>query len=128
MKKILFASFLVCFFSALSMAQTDKQNMKVQTDSEPMYPKGDQALYTEILTTLHYPEEAVKKYVEGDITVSFDVKPDSTVNNILIIKGVGYGVDEELKKKLATLKFAPAVQNGMKVRMNTMYTFPVKAH
>jgi TonB family protein len=120
----------VLFFSVLSgFAQSsDPQNMKVVTNSEPSFPQGDQALYTYVYMNLKYPETAVKKYIEGEVTLSFDVKPDSTVANVLVISGVGNGVDEELKKLVSGMKFIPAVQNGRKVKMNTMYSFPVKAH
>ena len=36
--------------------------------------------------------------------------------------------DEEVKKLIQTLKFSLGMQNGTTVKMNTMYTFPVKAH
>lgn len=121
--------FSFIFFALAGFSQTaDPQNRKVITDSEPAYPKGEQALYTEVMYTINYPEEAKKKFVQGEVTLSFDVKPDSTVANIIIISGVGNGVDEEVKKYIEKLKFAPAVQNGRTVKMNTMYTFPVKAH
>lgn len=119
---------LFSFFGTFLFAQSDPQNMKVVTNSEPSYPKGDQALFTYVYMNLKYPEAAIKKFVEGEITLSFDVKPDSTVSNIVLISGVGNGVDEELKKLILGMKFVPAVQNGRPVKMNTMYSFPVKAH
>jgi TonB family protein len=126
-KYILSASFIL--FSLVMFAQsTDKQNSKVITETEPAFPKGDNELYRYVIMNLNYPEEAKKKYVEGSVTLSFDVKADSTVSNITIISGVGYGVDEELKKMIESLKFIPGVQNGIAVKMNTVYTFPVKAH
>lgn len=121
---------LIILSSSLLAQEKSKegQNMKVVTNSEPTYPKGEQALYTEVMYNTKYPEEAKKKYIAGEVTLSFDVKPDSTVSNVIIISGVGNGVDEEVKKMVEQLKFAPAVQNGVKIKMNTIYTFPVKAH
>jgi TonB family protein len=127
MKKILFGCFM--FLSVIMNAQqNDPQNKKVITNSEPTYPKGEQTLYNEVYSDTNYPEESKKKYIEGEVTLSFDVKTDSTVSNIVIISGVGNGVDEEVKKFIEKLKFAPGVQNGKPVKMNTIYTFPVKAH
>lgn len=125
------SSLLFFFFfvsSILVSAQTDKQNIKVVTNTEPSYPKGDNALYTYVYMNLKYSEESKKKYIQGEVTLSFDVKPDSTVTNVIVISGVGYGVDEEVKKLIQTLKFSPGVQNGTVIKMNTMYTFPIKAH
>ena len=127
MKSIL----LFCFFFLASnfvSAQADKQNIKVVTNTEPSFPKGDNALFAYVYMNLKYSEESKKKYIEGEVTLSFDVKPDSTVANASVISGVGYGVDEEVKKLIQSLKFSPGVQNGAVIKMNTMYTFPVKAH
>jgi TonB family protein len=128
--KIIFTLFyLMIGYSVFSQqGKNDSQNMQVITNSEPVYSKGDQALYVEVMNNTKYPEESKKSYVEGEVTLSFDVKPDSSVSNIIVISGVGHGVDEEVKKIIEKLKFSPAVQNGKPVKMNTMYTFPVKAH
>ncbi|MGQ0827380.1 MAG: energy transducer TonB [Bacteroidota bacterium] len=126
-KQLLLLVFLL--FSVIGLAQqVDKQNIKVVTNTEPSYPKGDTELYTYVLYNVKYPEEAKKKYLEGEVTLSFDVKTDSTVTNVIIINGVGQGVDEEVKRLIQTLKFSPGVQNGVPIKMNTMYTFPIKAH
>lgn len=127
MKKQLLILILI-LFSSISFSQTDKQNIKVVTNTEPSFPKGDNALYQYVLMNVKYSDEAIKKYVTGDVTISFDVKADSTVTNAIVISGVGYGVDEAVKKLVQSLKFIPAIQNGTVVKMNTMYTFPVKAH
>ena len=127
MKKQLLTLILLAL-SVIGFSQADKQNIKVVTNTEPSFPKGDNALYQYVLMNVKYSEEAKKKYIVGDVTVSFDVKPDSTVTNAIVISGIGYGVDEEVKKLVQTLKFIPGVQNGMVIKMNTMYTFPVKAH
>lgn len=120
--------FFLSILTVSAFAQADKQNIQVITNTEPSFPKGDNALYTYVYMNLKYSEESQKKYVEGEVTLSFDVQPDSTVTNAMVISGVGYGVDEEVKKLIQTLKFSPGVQNGMVVKMNTMYTFPIKAH
>ena len=133
----LFAVSAACFFSPLfwrgaggeASAQTtpDKQNMQVSTQ-DAFYPKGEQALYTYIMYKTKYPQEAIVNYATGNVELSFDVMPDSTVKNVKIITDVGYGVGEAVKKMVEQLKFAPAIQMGMKVKMNLIMDFPVKAH
>jgi TonB family protein len=123
-----FLSFVISSSVYSQQTKSDTQNRPVITNSEPAYPKGDQALYIEVMNNTKYNEESKKSYVEGEVTLSFDVKPDSTVSNIIIISGVGHGVDEEVKKLIEKIKFSPAIQNGKAIKMNTMYTFPVKAH
>lgn len=124
---------LLLFLPLASAAQqapskTDSQNMEVVTNQEPFYPKGEQALYTHVLYNVKYSEESKKKLIEGEVTLSFDVMPDSSVAHPIVISGVGYGIDEEVQRLVKELKFAPAIQNGMRIKMSVMYTFPVKAH
>lgn len=122
---------ILSVFSVSGFAQetkTDNQNKQVVTDTEPSFAKGDNELYQYVLYNLTYSEESKIKYIEGEVTLSFDVKADSTVINIKLISGVGYGIDDEVKKLVGKLKFLPGVQNGFPIKMNTMYSFPVKAH
>lgn len=120
--------FLTCIVTFAAAQSTDSQNKKVITNSEPVYPKGDQQLYMDVSNNIKYSEAAKSKDVRGEVLLSFDVNPDSTVSNVVIISGVGNGVDEEVKKYIEKIKFSPGKQNGRSVRMNTMYTFPVTAH
>ena len=106
----------------------DKQNIAVVTEQEPGYPKGDMELYKYVLHAVKYSEEAKQKFVDGEVMLSFDVLPDSTVNNTNVISGVCCGINEEVQRVVKELKFAPAMQNGIKIRMNVMMNFPVKAH
>lgn len=114
--------------AAQERSGSDPQNMKVTTTREPFYPKGEQALYNEVLMGIKYSDEAKKKYIEGEVMTSFDVNADSTVTNVKIISDAGYGIGEEVKKYLEKLKFAPAIQMGKPVKMKVMMSFPVKAH
>ena len=98
------------------------------TSQDAFYPKGDQSLYTYIMMNTKYSEEAKKNYVSGDIELSFDVMPDSSLANVKVIHDLGYGVGDEVKKLVEKLKFAPAIMMGVKVRTNVMMDFPVKAH
>jgi TonB family protein len=125
----LFLFFLL--ISACSFAQagkSDPQNIKVNNTRDPEYPKGEQALYQEVMMNLKYPPESIQRYVEGTVELSFDVKTDSTVANVIVLKGVDSGVDDAVKKYVSKLKFIPAMQNGMLVKMNVDMVFPVKAH
>lgn len=126
MKTLFSICYLLFAFCYFSFSQ-DKQNMTVTTQ-DAFYPKGEQSLYTYIMYNVKYSEESKKKYIEGNVSLSFDVMPDSTIKNAKIISDVGYGVGEEVKKLVEKLKFAPAIQMGMKVKMNLIMDFPIKAH
>ncbi|HEY4798951.1 MAG TPA: TonB family protein [Bacteroidia bacterium] len=124
---IVFSQLLVICEVVAQDKNTDKQNMTVTTQ-DAFYPKGEQALYNYVLMNTRYPEESKKNYVTGNVELSFDVMPDSTLKNVKIISDVGFGVGEEVKKVVEKLKFAPAMQMGMRVKMNLIMDFPVKAH
>ena len=134
MKKYLLVStiaFLGQFIDAKAQNKepyNDKQNIAVVTEQEPFYPKGDLELYKYVLNAVKYSDEAKQKFIEGEVMLSFDVLPDSTINNTNVISGVCCGINEEVQRVVKGLKFAPAMQNGIKMRMNVMMNFPVKAH
>lgn len=130
MKNVLFVLILqltVCSWQRASAQTTPDKNMEVSTQ-DAFYPKGDNALYTYIMYNVKYTEEAKQKFIDSNVSLSFDVMPDSSVQNIKIISDPGYGVGEGVKKLVSELKFAPATQMGTKVKMNVMMDFPVKAH
>ena len=106
----------------------DKQNIKVVTDGEPKYLKGEDNLYIDVLYNVKYPEDAVKNNLEGNVTLSFDVGVDSTISNCIVVSGIEEQLDKAVVDYVKSLKFIPGKQNGMLIKMNTMYTFPVKAH
>lgn len=129
-KHIVIPALILCSLTVLAQKDSlhDPQNIRVVTTREPFYPNGEHALYNEILYGISYSAESKKKYIEGEVTLSFDVLADSTISNCIIISDVGYGVGEEVKKYVQKLKFAPAIQFGVPVKMNVMWNFPVKAH
>jgi TonB family protein len=132
MKQFLFITALILLpllgFSQTTTPSKDPQNISMKPSRDPEYPKGEKMLYQDVLMNVKYPEEAIKKYVQGEVSLSFDVKIDSTIANCVILSGVGYGVDEAVKKYVEQLKFSPGMMNGMKVKMNVNMNFPVKAH
>jgi len=103
----------------------DPQNMDVNYTRDATYPGGDIAFFTFVAENLKYPNEAIENKVNGDILISFDVNLDGSLSGFNIISGVGYGVDEALITLLKTVTFETAIMNGTKVKMNTMYTFPI---
>ncbi len=121
-------AFSISTASAQERSGSDPQNMKVTTTREPYYAKGEQALYNEVLMGIKYSDEAKKKYLEGEVMMSFDVLADSTVSNVKIISDPGYGVGDEVKNYVLKLKFVPALQMNKPVKMKVMMNFPIKAH
>ena len=128
MKKILVFSLFTFFAASLFAQSSDPQNIKVVATQDPAYPKGEPALYNYVLMNIKYSDEAKKKYIEGEVMMSFWVNTDSTVTNPKIISGIGYGIDEEVKRVVESLKFSPGMMNSKARKMQLIMTFPVKAH
>jgi protein TonB len=104
---------------------SDKQNMDVVYTSEAHY-KGDvQEMYKTIYKNLKLSEEAKNAHIRDTVIVSFDVNFDGKVQDIRVVKGVGYGIDEQIVKIISTLPFEPAIANGIPVRQNLMITIPI---
>lgn len=102
-------------------------NFTVVTQQEPFFPAGDQALYTYLFNNIHYSDSAIAKKISGNVMISFDVMPDSTLANTIVLSGVGYGIDEEIIRLLEKLKYAPGIQTGQATKMNVILMVPIRA-
>lgn len=102
-------------------------NFTFKTDQQPFYPAGETSLYTFFYYNIKYSEKAIADKVNGNVMVSFYVMPDSTLSEIMVLSGVGYGIDEEVVRVLTPLKYAPAIVDGEKVKMNVIIYVPVRA-
>lgn len=120
--------FLLLSINSFSQNYDDKQNMKVEVTQDAFYPEGEMALYQFMFKNINYSDEAKANKVDGNVMTSFNVETDSTVSNVVILSGQGFGIDEEIKRILKEMKFSPAIQNGVKTKMNLMFNFPVRAH
>jgi protein TonB len=88
-------------------------------------PYGGAAAWQKFLErNIRYPSQASEAGKQGKVFLSFIVETDGHLSNIVVDRGVGYGLDDEA---LRVLKLAPAwkpgIQNGHKVRVK--YTIPI---
>lgn len=72
-----------------------------------------------------YTDEARKKKIEGTVTVSIVVDKDGDVVDAKIVKGLGYGLDENAIAAVKEWKYKPAEKDGIPVavRMNVDVDF-----
>ena len=91
---------------------------------EPMPVGGFEAFNKFISKHLHFPPEAEEAHVGGRVFVSFIVEKDGSLSSFTILRGPGYGTNEEA---LRVLKLAPAwvpgLQNNHPVRVQ--YNIPI---
>ena len=85
---------------------------------------GQPAIVRAIQKAVHYPSRALSNQIEGKVFVSFTVNPKGEVTDVQIVKGLGYGIDEETIRAIKTLpRFIPGKQNGREVSVS--FTVPV---
>ena len=77
-----------------------------------------------IQKNLRYPQMAMDEGKQGKVYISFVVEKDGSVTNVTVIRGIGYGCDEEALRVISkSPKWKPGKQNGQNVRVK--YTMPL---
>ncbi|GAB4424333.1 MAG: hypothetical protein OHK0039_41440 [Bacteroidia bacterium] len=67
----------------------------VAADLMPEFPGGTQGMARFIRRYYRYPTAAQNAGVEGDVLIRFVVAPDGSLREPVVVKGIGYGCDEE---------------------------------
>jgi len=93
-------------------------------ENQPAFPGGMEAFIKYLRKNLRYPSSAVENDVAGRVYVNFIVEKDGKLTDIKVVKGIGFGCDEEAIRVLKrSPDWSPGEQNGRKVRV--MYTLPI---
>ena len=101
---------------------TDQVFMVVE--EMPEYPGGVPALRQFLANSVKYPEEAIKKGIQGKVYVTFVVNKDGSVSNAKIARSVDPLLDAEALRVVSTLpKWKPGKQKGQEVAVQ--YTVPI---
>ncbi|ATB43509.1 Ferric siderophore transport system, periplasmic-binding protein TonB [Cystobacter fuscus] len=70
-----------------------------------------------------YPDEARRAGVEGSVTMSITIDAEGRVVKVVVIKGLGYGLDEAARGALLRFRFKPAIKNGEPVSTEMKYSY-----
>jgi TonB family protein len=108
---------VVTGYSASSSAGTEEFDLA--------QPSGGRNAFNEYLEKqLKYPKEALANNVEGKVTVQFVVEPNGQLSDFKVIKGIGFGCEEELLRLIRqgpawipSKKNNQAVPEKIKVRL-----------
>ena len=93
-------------------------------EQQPEYPGGLDALRTFLSANLKYPRVATAAGVSGRIYISFIVNTDGTLTDIQVLKGIGFGCDEEAVRVVQKMpRWHPGKQSGRAVRVK--YNLPI---
>jgi len=88
----------------------------------PSYPGGTKAFQDFITKNIRYPKEAEEANIEGSVIVGYEITDNGLVQNIHIIKGLGYGCDEEAMRVIGLLRYEKVKNKRVRVRMSNKTT------
>ena len=90
----------------------------------PEFPNGQEALMLYIAKQVKYPAEAKKAGAYGRVFIGFIVEPDGSLSDFKVLRGIGYGCDEEALRVVKSMpKWQPGMHRGKAVRVQ--YLVPV---
>ena len=93
----------------------EKDKKKTKFIHQPEYPGGPRALTKFVYEQLRYPTEALEAGIEGTVYLEYDVNYEGLVVGTRILKGLGYGCDEEAARIAKLLKFNVGRNRGLHV-------------
>lgn len=83
----------------------------------PQFPGGPTAMKTYLDRMVKYPADAEPPLKEGTVMVSCVVNTEGLVEDVNVIKGLGYPYDSEARRVVQAMpKWIPGMQNGHAVR------------
>jgi periplasmic protein TonB len=98
--------------------ETDNENESedeifISVEQMPEMIGGISTLYQK----LRYPDSALKNNVGGKVTLQFVINEKGEVTNPVVLRGIGYGCDEEALRVIQEVKFTPGLQRGRPVKV-----------
>ncbi len=103
---------------------TNKLTYKV-VEKMPSYVGGDEARVKFFVENIKYPENAMKKGIQGTVHVTFIIRSDGSVTDVKILRGIGGGCDEEALRIVKMMpKWNPGESKGKPV--DVAFNLPVK--
>ncbi len=124
---------LLCLYAANhAFAQTSsKDSISSQNEifvvvvQQPSFSLDKNALSKYIQDNLVYPPKALKKKITGNVYVKFVVHKNGKLTDIKVVKGIGYGCDEEAVKLVQGMPdWIPGKQGGVIVDVYYVLVVP----
>ncbi len=99
------------------------QNLTI-VEQNPEYPDGQAALFKFIQKQMIYPNLARQNNVQGTVYIGFTVLKDGSLGNINLIRGIGYGCNEEAIRIIRKMpRWKPGRSRGQYAPVS--YTLPI---
>lgn len=82
----------------------------------PVFPGGETALLGYFRDQIRYPGKAIENRVKGLVFVQLTVGPDGKVTDVILLRGIGAGCDEEAMRVVENMPdWIPGKQGGRNV-------------
>jgi len=96
-------------------------------DTSPIPAGGIEGFYAYLQREMIYPPQAIENNIEGDVILQLTVDKSGLFKNIVVVKSLGYGCDEEALRLIREAPtWQPAYQSGEKVAMEILFPIPFK--
>ena len=117
MKKLLIIILLGNLSIVNAQNDTIEREWVFKMDTNVAEPIGGHYKFSKyIYKNIHYPEEAKKNCVEGSVYIQFTVTKDGSLTDVIVLKGIGSGCDEEAIRLIKNApKWKPSYKNGKPV-------------
>ncbi len=113
--KIILGIMAIAMFSVLSGCQKDK--VCLRPEKAPEFQGGEEALLKYLTATIKYPQLAKDSEIEGKVFVQFVVEKNGEITEAEVLRGIGYGCDEEVMRVVSGMpKWKPGEDKGKIVR------------
>ena len=109
-------SILTLSFPGKSLSQTaSNDSVYSYVTKMPEYPGGQKGMLTYFVLNMRYPLAAYTNGISGTAYVNFIVETDGSVSDVLVLKPIGYGCDEEATRLVSQMTgWEPGEQDGKK--------------
>jgi len=102
----------------------DENAVYTAPDYSAEFPGGAKSFHAYLAKNVRYPKQAKDNHIQGRVFITFVVEKDGSLSNFKLLRGLGYGCDEEASQVLkASPKWLPGIQSGKIVRQQ--YTVPI---
>lgn len=93
----------------------------------PSFPGGEKAMVQYFNSNLVFPKDSAEKGITGRVMVTFIVRPDGSLDNIKVTKGIAPNIDKEATRLVEKMpKWHPGKQHGVPVDVNYTVMIPFK--
>jgi TonB family protein len=107
-----------------SITEDTEKKIFNTVEEMPEFVGGQAEMYGYLGKTIKYPRAAERASVSGKVFLKFVVEADGSIGEVNLLKGIGFGCDEEAARVIKNMpRWKPGKQNGKNVRV--YYTMPI---